>query len=210
MRVETEKEFKFQLSEKEFFKLKKYIDDSDYKKIEVVNQTNFYIDTEELALRSAGTTLRIRHFIDTNTFEFTAKIRKDTGEEDNELKIKEEITVDLPKKYAEDILNNNRIKEYLYLFEEKSELFNSEDIRNRLVILGSLSTERSNYFINEETMISFDKSNYLGVEDYEIELETKNIDKDREFLKKIFEENEIEVFQENKSKVKRFIEILRK
>ncbi|SFU83684.1 hypothetical protein SAMN04487886_12083 [Clostridium sp. DSM 8431] len=59
-------------------------------------------------------------------------------------------------------------------------------------------------------MISLDKSRYLGKEDYEIELETENIEADRKFLNNLFCENNIEVFGENKSKLKRFIEVLMK
>ena len=94
------------------------------------------------------------------------------------------------------------MREYIYLFEDKAELFNNK----KLVVLGSLSTERTNYFIREDAMLSFDKSKYFNKEDYEIELETVNVDEDREFLNHIFKKAEVEVFKENKSKVKRFIE----
>ena len=202
MRVETEREFKSQLTKEDFYKLQDYIESLGYKKIEVVNQVNYYIDTENFSLRNSGTTLRVRHFIDDDTYELTAKIKNNNGEEDKELKVKEEVTIDISKNCAEDILNNNNMREYIYLFEDKAELFNNK----KLVVLGSLSTERTNYFIREDAMLSFDKSKYFDKEDYEIELETINVDEDRAFLNYIFEKAEVEAFEENKSKVKRFIE----
>ncbi len=202
MRVETEREFKSQLTKEDFYKLQDYIESLGYKKIEVVNQVNYYIDTENFSLRNSGTTLRVRHFIDDDTYELTAKIKNNNGEEDKELKVKEEVTIDISKNCAEDILNNNNMREYIYLFEDKAELFNNK----KLVVLGSLSTERTNYFIREDAMLSFDKSKYFDKEDYEIELETINVDEDRAFLNNIFKEANIKVFEENKSKVKRFIE----
>lgn len=202
MRVETEREFKSQLTKEDFYKLQDYIESLGYKKIEVVNQVNYYIDTENFSLRNSGTTLRVRHFIDNDTYELTAKIKNNNGEEDKELKVKEEVTIDISKNCAEDILNNNNMREYIYLFEDKAELFNNK----KLVVLGSLSTERTNYFIREDAMLSFDKSKYFDKEDYEIELETVNVDEDRAFLNYIFEKAEVEAFEENKSKVKRFIE----
>lgn len=202
MRVETEREFKFQLTKEDFYKLQDCIESLGYKKTEVVNQVNYYIDTEKFSLRNSGTTLRVRHFIDNDTYELTAKVKNNNGEEDKELKVKEEVTIDISKNCAEDILNNNNMREYIYLFEDKAELFNNK----KLVVLGSLSTERTNYFIREDAMLSFDKSKYFNKEDYEIELETVNVDEDREFLNHIFKKAEVEVFKENKSKVKRFIE----
>lgn len=202
MRVETEREFKSQLTKEDFYKLQDYIESLGYKKIEVVNQVNYYIDTENFSLRNSGTTLRVRHFIDDDTYELTAKVKNDNGEEDNDLKVKEEVTIDISKNCAKDILKNNNMREYIYLFEDKAELFNNK----KLVVLGSLSTERTNYFIREDAMLSFDKSKYFDKEDYEIELETVNVDEDRAFLKDIFNKAEVTVFEENKSKVKRFIE----
>nr|WP_278280940.1 CYTH domain-containing protein [Clostridium sp. DSM 8431] len=122
--------------------------------------------------------------------------------------MKDELTIDLSKKEAEDILENKEIKKYIHLFEDKAEVLN--EIADKLIVIGNLSTERTNYFINEEAMISLDKSRYLGKEDYEIELETENIEADRKFLNNLFCENNIEVFGENKSKLKRFIEVLMK
>lgn len=202
MRVETEREFKFQLTKEDFYKLQDYIESLGYKKSEVVNQVNYYIDTENFSLRNSGTTLRVRHFIDNDTYELTAKVKNDNGEEDNDLKVKEEITIDISKSCAEDILKNNNMREYIYLFEDKAELFNNK----KLVVLGSLSTERTNYFIREDAMLSFDKSKYFNKEDYEIELETINVDEDRAFLNDVFEKAQVAAFEENKSKVKRFIE----
>lgn len=202
MRVETEREFKFQLTKENFYKLEDYIESLGYKKIEVVNQVNYYIDTEKFSLRNSGTTLRVRHFVDNDTYELTAKVKNSNGEEDNNLKVKEEVTIDISKNCAEDILKNNNMREYIYLFEDKAELFNNK----KLVVLGTLSTERTNYLIREDAIISFDKSKYFNKEDYEIELETVNVDEDRAFLKEIFQEAGVAAFEENKSKVKRFIE----
>ncbi|WP_090014870.1 CYTH domain-containing protein [Clostridium sp. DSM 8431] len=139
---------------------------------------------------------------------FKAKVKSNSLEEDEDLKIKDELTIDLSKKEAEDILENKEIKKYIHLFEDKAEVLN--EIADKLIVIGNLSTERTNYFINEEAMISLDKSRYLGKEDYEIELETENIEADRKFLNNLFCENNIEVFGENKSKLKRFIEVLMK
>ncbi|MCR4944521.1 MAG: CYTH domain-containing protein, partial [Clostridium sp.] len=103
---------------------------------------------------------------------FKAKVKSNSLEEDEDLKIKDELTIDLSKKEAEDILENKEIKKYIHLFEDKAEVLN--EIADKLIVIGNLSTERKNYFINEEAMISLDKSRYLGKEDYEIELETEN------------------------------------
>ena len=208
MRVETEKEFKFQLRQEDFLKLKSFMDKEGYKKIGVVNQTNFYIDTEDFNLRKLGVALRVRHFIDTDTFEFTAKVKNNLLDGDKDLKIKDELTIDLSKEEAEEILKNKKIKEYVHVFKDKAEILKESDIVDKLIVIGNLSTERTNYFVNEEAMISFDKSRYLGTEDYEVELETNNIEEDRRFLKEIFTENNIKAYEENKSKVKRFVEKL--
>lgn len=210
MRVETEKEFKFQLRQEDFLKLKSFMDKEGYKKIGVVNQTNFYIDTEDFNLRKLGVALRVRHFIDTDTFEFTAKVKNNLLDGDKDLKIKDELTIDLSKEEAEEILKNKKIKEYVHVFKDKAEILKESDIVDKLIVIGNLSTERTNYFVNEEAMISFDKSRYLGTEDYEVELETNNIEEDRRFLKEIFTENNIKAYEENKSKVKRFVEKLGK
>lgn len=209
MKIETEKEFKFQLKKDDFSKLKFYIENTGYKKIGVINQVNFYIDTGEFDLRNLGMSLRVRHFIDDDNFEFTLKLKKENAKEEVNLKIKEEFTVELKKEEAEDIIKNGRVKDYLYLFENRIEPLLKDKVKDKLNILGHLTTERSNYNINERSMLSFDKSMYLGKEDYELELETENIEKDKVFLEEIFKENSIKVCDKSKSKLKRFIESLR-
>ncbi|MCR4944522.1 MAG: CYTH domain-containing protein [Clostridium sp.] len=60
MRVEVEKEFKFQLKKEDFLRLKFFIENEGYKKAGVVNQTNFYIDTKDFDLRKSGVVSKLR------------------------------------------------------------------------------------------------------------------------------------------------------
>lgn len=205
LRVETEKEFKYELSRDDFFRLDTYLEQFGYRKMEAIEQVNYYIDTEDLELRGGGTTLRVRHFLKTDEFELTAKVKSKVFSGSENLKVKEELNMDITKEQAEDIINNGMIKEYVYLFLEKAPLLRDEDIQDRLVVLGNLKTKRQNYYINDYTFISLDESSYFDKVDYELELETNNEEEDKKFLEDLFKELHIAIDVNNKSKVKRFL-----
>ena len=142
---------------------------------EDIFQINYYYDTLDFTIFYSGETLRIRQI-------------------ENNLK--------LQYKYNKTQINNIRISdEYSEKISELPEsiIVNGVETYN----IGFMTTERHNFNL-ENCIISLDKNYYLGVVDYEIEVETEKEDELPDILKNLnFESESI-------GKYRRFAEKLHK
>lgn len=211
MKKEIEKEIKYQLTEKDFKEFEKYIESSNYRRKECKHQVNYYIDTKEFLLMKNKITLRLRQMLDDNSFQLTLKIPKEKREDElvKHVKVKNEYTISLNNHQADEILNN-KIKNYTNLLENYVPILKDENIVNELKVIGKLYTERKNYLLDEDdSVLSLDRSEYLDVEDYEIEWEAKDLNKASSFLNNIFEKLNITPKDKFDSKNSRFIRKLK-
>lgn len=135
-------------------------------------QINYYYDTDNFSLNKKGDTLRIRQINDSLKLEY---------------------------KYNKKIIDDTRIckevvKEVEYL--PKTISINNTEYNQ----IGSLITDRTNY-LYEEFVISLDKNYYLGIVDYEIEIESQSEDQLPDIVQKL----DIKFFKESDGKYTRFI-----
>lgn len=186
MQKGTDVEFKSLLTEKEYNKLLEYFTNakSDF-------QTNHYFDTKRFSLKALNASLRVRERED---FELTLKRKKGyntdlksitiSQEEFNELKetgvvTKEELVNDL----------TNLIKE------------------QKLVNFLSLSTLRF-YAPYGSGVINIDKSEYIGIVDYEIEFTGKSYHQGKADFIKIISDFGIQ-YKKSEKKIKRAFNALK-
>lgn len=161
-----------------------------------IDQTNYYIDTDDLFLKKFGIGLRIRE-----KGYFTLNLKAPMAE--GLLEKKESIT----KEQYEDFKNKG--------------IFPTGDIKNFLLMLDvdvtklkiqtSLFTERieiDNYSSGE--IFSIDKNYYNGIEDYELEMEGNSIDRARNALKEKCAELNIPYVENQKSKQVRAMDTIKK
>lgn len=205
MLKEVEKELKYQISRTDFEKFKEFLKKNKFKKISSLTQINYYIDTEDLLLRDRDITVRIRKIIEPlNKYELTLKIPLEKNVISN-VKIKNEITLDLDKEVAENIIHNGSLLNYYYLFKSKFNILTNETCIERLKIIGSLKTIRELYLINENyEPINIDMNLYLDKQDYEIEWETDRICEVEKILMNYMEKLDISVNTNTLSKNCRF------
>ena len=173
-------EFKSLITEEEYEKLVNL-----FKGNKTDTQTNHYFDTPRFSLKALDVSLRVR-------------------ERDNY-----ELTLKRKKGYSVNMINVEISKEDFLLMNESS-FVNNPEIRNelqsmigeqKLVNFLSLSTHRT-YFPYKSGVLFIDKSEYLGVTDYEIEFSANsyNLGK-RDFIGLI---NEFEIqYKKADKKIKR-------
>lgn len=161
-----------------------------------IDQTNYYIDTDDLFLKKFGIGLRIRE-----KGYFTLNLKAPMAE--GLLEKKESIT----KEQYEDFKN----KGIFPIGDIKSFLLMLDVDVTKLKIQTSLFTERieiDNYASGE--IFSIDKNKYNGIEDYELEMEGNSIDRARNALKEKCVELNIPYIENQKSKQVRAMDTIKK
>lgn len=180
MQKSADVEFKSLLTETEYNKLLDFFGDmkSDF-------QTNHYFDTKRFSLKALNASLRVRQ---RESFDLTFKRKKGYSTEFKSVPVTEE--------------------EFLELKEtgvvQKEEL--AGDIANlikdqKLVNFLSLSTLRF-YVPYGNGILNIDKSEYVGITDYEIEYTSKNYHQGKADFIKIISEFEIQ-YKKSDKKIKR-------
>lgn len=151
MLKETEKEFKFLVSDEQFKVLLSKCH-AKYPFVKHKLQANYYYDTEDNALNKAKTTVRIRQ-----------------QHSDMKLQI---------KKHRE--LNNglSTSDEYSGKIDTLPSALKIPDVPESLHLKGVLVTERKIFSFGKNSIICFDGNMYLGICDYEVEIEVDEADKD--------------------------------
>lgn len=175
-----EHEIKFLITEKMFNHYKSFL--NHFYNGKRILQINYYFDTNDFLLNSLSRTLRVRQ----TKHDLRLQYKYDRYYNDKERICKEyEVQIDhLPFNISCELLPNLPSPATYYNY------------------LGSLITERFDYIYNE-TMLSLDISYYLGICDYEIEIEFQNYENAIEILKLL----NIEEFEVNKKgKYNRFVQ----
>lgn len=163
-----ETEIKRLLTKNEYLKL---LDIANKNLVSEKEQTNYYFDTCDYSLSKNKTTLRIREYLDKH--EITLKTKKMvecknemTVSEENNLLISFELFMQISQK------NQNIL---LFCPEEILKKLPGEISDKELLCLGALKTKRITFRPLEVLLpAELDVSEYLGIEDFEIEWELQN------------------------------------
>lgn len=153
MNKQTEIEFKTLLSEAEYNMLMQHFANNNTNE-----QTNHYFDTPRFSLKAAEASLRVRER--DGNYELTLKRKKGYSQI--------ECNVKISKEEFDDIKTTGYITNDEILGEISSIIGNQ-----KLVNFLSLNTLRM-YFPYSNGVLFIDKSNYLGLTDYELEYEAKS------------------------------------
>lgn len=149
MLKETEKEFKYAVSA-ELFQAFLSKCNEEYPFVKHKLQANYYYDTDENALNKLRTTVRIRQ-----------------QHSDMKLQIKRH------KKNKDGLATSD---EYSGQIDTLPSTLKIPDVYDVLILRGVLITERTMFSFGENSTICFDSNMYLGVCDYEIEVEVDDTD----------------------------------
>lgn len=150
----TEKEFKFLVSAEQFQAVLSKCN-AKYTFVKHKLQANYYYDTKDNALNKAKTTIRIRQ----QYSDMELQIKKHRGKK-NGLATSDE---------------------YIGKIETLPVVLKIPDVHDSLNLKGVLITERRSYSFGENSIICFDGNTYLGVCDYEVEIEVDECDMDSAF-----------------------------
>jgi len=164
----NEIEFKQLLTEKQYNVIHK----TYFNEIEPFKQTNFYIDTPDFDLKDHKSALRIR--VKDEYLEMTLKIPAEVGL--TEYNFETHVVPELNKPIPEQSLPS----------EIADQLTKMDIDLTKLIILGSLKTERLEKEINGNLLV-LDKSTYLDFEDFELEYEVEDYDEGLIQFKSILE-----------------------
>ncbi|MGY3725244.1 Uncharacterized protein YjbK [Granulicatella balaenopterae] len=188
MAIEIEKEFKNLLTKEEYTHLL-----ANYEKqlTHHVTQINSYFDFQDM-LKNHKCALRIRMIEDCDYGEVTLKI---------------------PKSLVEVIEINERfLPEQLQVWIDKKELPLPKSIQEALqkegiplttaYMIANLKTIRKEGHLNDDTLLVLDHSFYNNTEDFELEMEVKDLSNGEKLFKKILDEHSI-IPRKTASKIKR-------
>lgn len=186
MAINQEIEYKQLLSKEEYTALKKAFFNSQ----QPFTQTNFYIDTPNFELAEQLMALRIRQI--GKEYEMTLKVPAEIGltEYNNETNIVPE--------HGQHI-HSKQLPEDIFSVLKDADI-NTEELH----VLGALTTHRMETKI-EEGLLVLDHSEYLGIEDYELEFEVENPETGLAKFQSILKEFNIKSYVP-KNKVQRFFE----
>ena len=149
MLKETEKEFKYAVSA-ELFQAFLSKCNEEYPFVKHQLQANYYYDTGENALNKLRTTVRIRQ-----------------QHSDMKLQIKRH------RKNKDGLATSD---EYSGQIDTLPSTLKMPDVYDALILKGVLITERTMFSFGENSTICFDSNMYLGICDYEIEIEVDDAD----------------------------------
>lgn len=180
---QLEIEYKTLLTEEEYTTLL-----PDFKEISPVEQTNYYIDSPDGAIKKARMSLRIRTFA--TAAEMTLKIPQTVGNL--------EYNQDLPLASSQALLTNFTLPDG----QIKDLLTEASIATENLTILGSLTTLR--YEMETEIgLMALDKNTYADQLDYELEVEVTDAQEGKENFDNYLTQKGIH-FKYARSKVARF------
>ncbi|MGB7605444.1 MAG: CYTH domain-containing protein [Lutisporaceae bacterium] len=196
-----ERECKYQVNKADYIKLSNYLDKS-FRLISNVLLNNYYIDSEDFILSKVSSSARLRA-IDNRTYEFTFKQSLTKNNTYNH--IRKELTISQTKSEFECIVSKK-------ILDKESEIgkiiFDCLNISNTpiiLKILGESVVERKIYNVDENVKeFALDICSYLGVIDYEIEVESENLEYAQNILNNLFDLLNIEPILDTRSKTSRF------
>lgn len=151
MRKETEEEFKYLVSY-EWYQMMLSKCSARYPSYNDCLQVNYYYDTEDYVLNKMNTTVRIRQKDDVS-----------------ELQIKKH------HKYDRELVTSD---EYTKEIDVLPYMIKATSIPCILRLKGVLITERRTFTFGNNSIICFDKNVYLGICDYEVEIEVDKSDID--------------------------------
>lgn len=183
--IEIEK--RVMLNEEEYNKLLQYAFTYSNRKETVL--INHYFDDENLSLRNAHHMLRIRS-INNDEFELTLKVKGDKGD----LEINEPLN-----KYEVD----NLIKK-LVIENEEINNFIRNDTDKEIKYITSLKTERIEIEFDNYLFV-LDKNYYSDVIDYDLEIESTDLNVAIETIKKYCSDFHLQYSSSYKSKSRRAI-----
>jgi len=180
MQKSVEVEFKTLLSKEEYERLME-----QFKGNRMDLQTNHYFDTSRFSLKALDASLRVR---ERESLELTLKRKKGY--------IIQEFNLPINKEIFEEIKTTGVLPEG-ELKNEVSNLVGEQRINNFL----SLSTLRM-FFSYNNGVLFIDKSQYLGITDYELEYEAKSYHAGKKEFVQIISELGIQ-YRKSEKKVKR-------
>ncbi|TGB05210.1 CYTH domain-containing protein [Halobacillus salinus] len=185
MTQEIEIEFKNLLMEEEYNKVYQYL---PFKSVELIEQTNYYFETEDLLLKQRGAALRIRKKND----QWTLTLKQ--PHEEGLLETHDSLT---------DQEANLWIQNQFVEKPETSRQLNELGIAiSDLNYLGSLTTRRKELEYNG-SLVVLDHSLYYDQEDYELEVEAPSKQEGLSVIQEILEACNIPE-RETDNKIKRF------
>jgi uncharacterized protein YjbK len=180
MQKSVEVEFKTLLSKEEYERLMKQFEGN-----RMDLQTNHYFDTSRFSLKALDASLRVR---ERESLELTLKRKKGY--------IIQELNLPISKEVFEEIKTTGILPEG-ELKNEVDNLIGNQKINNFL----SLSTLRM-FFSYNNGVLFIDKSQYLGITDYELEYEAKSYHAGKKEFVQIINELGIQ-YRKSEKKVKR-------
>ena len=180
MQKSVEVEFKTLLSKEEYERLME-----QFKGNRMDLQTNHYFDTSRFSLKALDASLRVR---ERESLELTLKRKKGY--------IIQEFNLPINKEIFEEIKTTGVLPEG-ELKNELNNLIGEQKINNFL----SLSTLRM-FFAYNNGVLFIDKSQYLGITDYELEYEAKSYHAGKKEFVQIISELGIQ-YRKSEKKVKR-------
>lgn len=196
-----EKECKYQIKKVDFIKLNNYLD-KNFKLVSNDSLNNYYIDSEDFILSEFSSSARLRA-IDNITYEFTFKQSLTKNNTYNH--IRNEFTISLSKSEFECIVSKKILDEESELRKIIFERLNISDTFIIMKLLGESIVERKIYNVDENFKeFALDICSYLGVIDYEIEVESENLEYAQNILYNLFDLLNIEPILDTRSKTSRF------
>ncbi len=209
MKKEVEREWKGRISEAAYHSIMEYANYKNYPFNGAI-QVNHYFDTDDYQLRKNNMMVRIRQKED--QYECTLKIaikeEKELSQSTrlpvNTPSVTQEYTVSMDQAEAIDYLTGKTTLQFSHpIVKVASDYLQRKELT--LHLLGSLTTERTAITINQEIEpLLLDRSEYLGVIDYEFEWETTDIEKAKSYLDELIETLKLEVDWDIAGKGKRF------
>ncbi|MCP3031970.1 CYTH domain-containing protein [Halobacillus sp. A1] len=185
MTQEIEIEFKNILTEEEFVKLYEHLSfDSE----ELIEQTNYYFETEDFKLRQLGSALRIRRKKD----QWTLTLKQ--PHEEGLLETHDNLTEDEVNQW---MLNRPRSTTYVQNQLQEAGIDIAE-----LQYMGSLMTRRKEKEYKGTTVV-LDQSFYFEQNDYELELEAAEYESGKKVFEELLAEQHIPK-RKTDNKIKRF------
>ncbi|MYL50140.1 CYTH domain-containing protein [Halobacillus litoralis] len=185
MAQEIEIEFKNLLTEDEYEKVYHFL---PFKSVELMEQTNYYFETEDLNLKQQGAALRIRQ----KSGQWTLTLKQPHAEgllETHDSLTEEEANLWIQNKMTEKPHVSRQLDDLGISFKD-------------LHYLGSLTTRRKELAYKEATVV-LDHSLYYDKEDYELEVEASSKKTGKKVIDEILHACNIPN-RETDNKIKRF------
>ncbi|MBO1199354.1 CYTH domain-containing protein [Staphylococcus simiae] len=185
MAINHEIEFKQILTQQLYSQIKQHF----FSNAHLFKQVNYYIDTPDFKLKSHRSALRIR--VKDQCYEMTLKVPASTGLTEYNHKVTIEPELDKEIKL-------NELPTDIYQIITETFGINNDS----LIILGALTTYRMEVAYDGDLLV-LDKSEYLGMTDYELEFEVSDYDTGLVKFQKLLHQFDIQ-HQPPLNKVQRF------